>query len=51
MTANAGVLLCTEIVPRIRAAIPPSSTMIGTEDASELIQDTIAHAAAIVAPG
>jgi hypothetical protein len=48
MTANAGVLLCREIVPRIHAAIPASTTMIGAEDASELIQDTIAHAAAML---
>jgi hypothetical protein len=48
MTANAGVLLCTEIVPRIHAAIPAAARPIGAEDASELIQDTIAHAAALL---
>src|ERR1017187_9958243 len=40
--------LCTEVVPRIRAAIPTSTRMIGAEDASELIQDTIAHAAGML---
>jgi hypothetical protein len=48
MTANAGVLLCTEVVPRIRSAIPYAVKPIGAEDASELIQDTIAHAAAML---
>jgi hypothetical protein len=48
MTANAGVLLCTEVVPRIRSAIPAAAKPIGAEDASELIQDTIAHAAALL---
>src|ERR1017187_105580 len=48
MTPHAGVLLCTQVVPRIHAAIPASSRMIGCEDASELIQDTIAHAAGLL---
>ena len=48
MTANAGVILCTEVVPRIRSAIPAAAKPIGAEDASELIQDTIAHAAAML---
>ena len=48
MTANAGVLLCSEIVRRIRSAIPSAAKPIGAEDASELIQDTIAHAAALL---
>jgi len=48
MTPHAGDLLCTEVVPRIRSAIPASSRMIGAEDASELIQDCIAHAAGLL---
>jgi len=48
MTANAGEVLCTEVVPRIRAAVPAAAKPIGAEDASELIQDTIAHAAAML---
>jgi hypothetical protein len=48
MSPNAGVLLCTEVVPRIHAAIPAAAKPIGAEDASELIQDTIAHAAALL---
>jgi len=48
MTANAGVLLCTEVVPRIRAAIPAAVKPIGAENVDELIQDTIAHAAALL---
>ena len=51
MTPHAGDVLCTEVVPRIRAAIPASTRMIGAEDASELIQDTIAHRRRFVAPG
>ncbi|HUD48275.1 MAG TPA: hypothetical protein VMR33_15690 [Candidatus Baltobacteraceae bacterium] len=41
-------MLCTQVVPKIHAAIPASSRMIGAEDAAELIQDTIAHAAALL---
>ena len=48
MTEHAGEVLCTEVVPRIRAAIPASARAIGAEDASELIQDTIAHAAGLL---
>ena len=48
MTPHAGDVLCTEVVPRIRAAIPASTRMIGAEDASELIQDSIAHAAGML---
>jgi hypothetical protein len=48
MTANAGVLLCTEVVPRIRAAVPAAVKPIGAENVDELIQDTIAHAAAML---
>jgi hypothetical protein len=48
MTANAGVFLCTEVAPRIRAAVSAAAKPIGAEDASELIQDTIAHAVALL---
>jgi hypothetical protein len=48
MTSIAGDLLCTQIAPRIRAAIPAAVKPIGAEDAAELIQDTIGHAAAIL---
>jgi hypothetical protein len=48
MTAHAGEMLCTGIVPRIRAAIPTAVIPIGTEDVAELIQDAIATAAALL---
>jgi len=48
MSPNAGVLLCSEFLPRIHAAIPASTRMIGAEAHSELIQDTIATAAAML---
>jgi hypothetical protein len=48
MTTHAGEMLCTEVVSRIRASIPVSTRMIGAEDQAELIQDTIAHAAAML---
>src|SRR5208282_4253334 len=48
MNPFAGEVLCTEVVPRIHASIPASTRMIGAEDASELIQDTIAHAAGLL---
>ena len=35
MTANAGVLLCTEAVPRLRSAIPDAAKPIRAEDAAE----------------
>jgi hypothetical protein len=48
MTKKAGEMLSTQIVPRIRASFPVSIKTIGAEDAAELIQDTIAHAAAML---
>jgi hypothetical protein len=48
MTTHAGEMLCTEVVPSIRAAVPAAVRPIGAEDAAELIQDTIAHAAAML---
>jgi hypothetical protein len=48
MTKNAGEVLCTEIVPKILRAIPATMKPIGAEDADELVQDTVAHAAAML---
>jgi len=48
MSPIVGEILCTEVIPRIRASIPASIRMIGAEDASELIQDTIATAATML---
>src|ERR1039458_3910881 len=48
MSTHAGDVLCTEVVPGIHAAIPYTAKPIGAEDASELIQETIAHAAALL---
>jgi len=45
MTEHAGEVLCTEVVPRIRAAIPAAVNFIGCEDAEELVQDGTALAA------
>ncbi len=45
MTANAGVLLCTEVVPRIRSSVPAAVNCVGCEDAEEVIQDGTAMAA------
>jgi hypothetical protein len=45
MTANAGVLLCTEIVPRLQSAVPTAVNFVGSEDAEELVQDGTAMAA------
>jgi hypothetical protein len=48
MTAHAGEILCTQIVPKIRSAIPASIRKVGAEDHAEIIADTIAHAAALL---
>jgi hypothetical protein len=48
MTPHAGDILCTQIVPRIRAAVPSAVRPIGAEDAAELIQDGTAMAARMV---
>ena len=48
MSPDAGVLLCTEVAPRIRASFPASTKTFGPEDAAELVQDAIAHAAALL---
>jgi hypothetical protein len=48
MTMRSGEMLCTEVVPRIRASIPATTRMFSAEDHSELIADTIAYAAAML---
>jgi len=48
MSPDAGVLLCSEVAPRIRASFPASTKTFGPEDAAELVQDAIAHAAALL---
>ena len=45
MSPHAGEMLCTEVVPRIRAAIPAAVNCVGCEDAEELVQDGTALAA------
>jgi hypothetical protein len=48
MSPLAGEMLCTQVVPRIHAAIPAAAKPIGAEDVDELVQDTIAHAATLL---
>jgi DNA-binding NarL/FixJ family response regulator len=45
MSPEAGWLLVNQIVPRIAATVPRSSTPVGSEDAQELVQDAVALAA------
>ena len=45
MSPHAGDVLCTEVVPRIRSAIPAAVNFVGCEDAEELVQDGTAMAA------
>jgi len=45
MSPQAGFLLETQIVPRLASAIPNCVHCVGSEDAQELIQDSIAMAA------
>ena len=45
MTEHAGEMLCTEVVPRIRSAIPATVNFVGCKDAEELVQDGTALAA------
>jgi DNA-binding NarL/FixJ family response regulator len=45
MSPQAGWLLQEEVVPRLRASIPRNVHCVGSEDAEELIQDSIAIAA------
>ena len=48
MSPHAGELLCTQVVPRIRAAIPAAVNCVGSEDPQELVQDGTAMAAKMV---
>jgi DNA-binding NarL/FixJ family response regulator len=45
MSPQAGWILQAEVVPRLRASIPRNVNYVGSEDAEELIQDSIAIAA------
>jgi hypothetical protein len=48
MTQNAGNVFCTEVVPRLKSAIPYAVSFIGCEDAEELIADGTAMAAKMI---
>ena len=48
MTPQAGLLLQTQVVPRLRSAIPNVVPFISPEDAEELTQDGTAIAAKIM---
>jgi hypothetical protein len=48
MSPQAGWLLQDQIVPRLRAAIPKTASLEGTEDTEELVQDSIALAARMI---
>jgi hypothetical protein len=45
MSPAAGLLLVTEIMPRIQVAVPRSVLTVGAEDHRELVQDTLCSAA------
>jgi DNA-binding NarL/FixJ family response regulator len=45
MSPQAGFVLQDQVVPRLRSAIPKAVHCIGSEDAEELVQDSIAMAA------
>ncbi len=51
MSPQAGFLLQTQIVPRLRAVIPRSVLCIGSEDHEELVQDATCLAARIMHNG
>jgi hypothetical protein len=48
MSPQAGFLLQTEILPRLKSAIPIAVSFIGSEDAQELVQDGTLIAAQII---
>src|SRR5271170_3870277 len=48
MSPQAGWILQEEVVPRLRASIPRNVNQIGSEDAEELIQDSICMAAKLL---
>jgi hypothetical protein len=48
MSPRAGFILQDQVVPRLRSAIPKVVHCVGSEDAQELIQDSIAMAAKLM---
>ena len=48
MSPQAGSILLSEILPRLRSAIPNAVCFVGSEDAEELIQDGTALAARLL---
>lgn len=46
MSPETATLLLQEVAPRIRVLVPQHVPQVGSDDAEELIQDTIAIAAA-----
>jgi len=48
MSPQAGFVLQDQVVPRLRSAIPNCVHCVGSEDAQELIQDSIAMAAKLM---
>ena len=48
MSPRAGFILQDQIIPRLRSAIPTVCHCVGSEDAQELIQDSIAMAAKLL---
>jgi len=45
MSPQAGLILVEEIIPRLRSTVPRCVLPVGSEDAEELLQDSIAVAA------
>ena len=45
MSPQAGLILIDEIIPRLRSTVPRCVIPVGSEDAEELLQDSIAVAA------
>ena len=45
MSPQAGLILIEEIIPRLRSTVPRCVQPVGSEDAEELLQDSIAVAA------
>jgi hypothetical protein len=45
MSPQAGLILIDEIIPRLRSTVPRCVQPVGSEDAEELLQDSIAVAA------
>ena len=45
MSPQAGLILIEEIIPRLRSTVPRCVIPVGSEDAEELLQDSIAVAA------